>query len=422
VATPSLDDLRRVIRRIETRRPKRPAARPVEEVLGGELVDTGEGTLLVVRREFPLSHRHGRQTLGAALEAPLDLLSAVARAEQPVEDARRLLFLDAETTGLAGGTGTYAFLVGAAWLEDDRLVLTQHFMRDLDEEPALLAALRPLLEGASGLVTFNGATFDLPLLETRFLMTRRRWPTLPHLDLLRPARRVWTSYLSDCRLATLEREVVGVVREDDIAGGLIPTLYFDFLRSRRAAPLGRVLAHNRDDILTLVGLLGWFAKALTSREELSAGELGGLGRLWEPVDVERALECYRAALAAGLSGAPAQAVRLNLARWEKRFARWDAACSLWEEAARDSGFDPRPWEELAKFHEHRRRDFSAARSVVEDALGLAGAAGASVRTVDAFTHRLGRLERRLTVAAGSAAKRDAGSDPSGADPRELRLV
>jgi uncharacterized protein len=395
VAGHSLDDLRRVIRRIETRRPKRSAPQPVEEVLGGELVDTGEGTLLVVRREFPLSHQHGRRTLGAVLEAPLDLLSAVARAERPVEDARRLLFLDAETTGLAGGTGTYAFLVGAAWLEDDRLVLTQHFMRDFDEEPALLAALRPLLERASGLVTFNGATFDLPLLETRFLMTRRRWPTLLHLDLLRPARRMWASYLVDCRLATLEREVVGLAREDDIAGGLIPALYFDFLRSRRAAPLGRVLAHNRDDILTLVALLGWFGKALTSRDDLSAGELGGLGRLWEPVDVERALECYRDALAAGLSGAPAQAVRLHLARWEKRFARWDVACSLWEAAARDAGFDPRPWEELAKFHEHRRRDFVAARAVVDDALGLAEDAGVSPRVREAFAYRRARLDRRL---------------------------
>jgi uncharacterized protein len=395
VATHSLEDLRRVIRRIETRRPKRPAPQPIEEVLGGEVVDTGEGKLLVVRREFPLSHRHGRQTLGAVLEVPLDLLSAVARAERPVEDARRLLFLDAETTGLAGGTGTYAFLVGAAWLEDDRLVLTQHFMRDFDEEAALLAALRPLLERASGLVTFNGATFDLPLLETRFLMTRLRWPILPHLDLLRPARRVWTSYLADCRLATLEREVVGVAREDDIAGGLIPALYFDFLRSRQAAPLSRVLAHNRDDVLTLVALLGWFGKALTSRADLSAGELGGLGRLWEPVDVERALDCYRDALAAGLSGAPAQAVRLHLARWEKRFARWDVACSLWEAAARDAGFDPRPWEELAKFHEHRRRDFVAARAVVEDALGLAEDAGVSPRVRDAFAYRRARLDRRL---------------------------
>jgi uncharacterized protein YprB with RNaseH-like and TPR domain len=401
VAAHSLDDLRRVIRRIETRRPRRVAAQPVEEVLGGELVDTGEGQLVVVRRDFPLSYQHGRLSLGAAFGAPLDLLSAIARVDRPLDDARRLLFLDAETTGLAGGTGTYAFLVGVAWLEDDRLVLTQHFMRDFDEEPALLAALRPLLERASGVVTFNGASFDLPLLETRYLMARGRWPgARPHLDLLRPARRVWTSCFADCRLATLEREVIGVVREDDIPGPLIPALYFDFVRSRRAAPLARVLAHNRDDILALVGLLGWFGSALTAQAELTAAELGGLGRLFEPVDVERSLACYRAALAAGLVGAPAQAVRLRLARWEKRLARWDAACSLWEAAARDAGFDPRPWEELAKFHEHRRRDFVTARAIVEDALGLAEAARAPLRTVGAFTHRLGRLERRLGLAAG----------------------
>ena len=236
MAAHSLDDLRRVIRRIETRRPKRPAPAPIEEVLGGELVDTGAGPLLVVRREFPLSHQHGRQRLGAALEAPLELLSAMTRAEQPLAEARRLLFLDAETTGLAGGTGTYAFLVGAAWLEDDRLVLAQHFMRDFDEEPALLAALEPLLERASGVVTFNGSTFDLPLLETRFIMARGRWPAaLPHLDLLRPARRVWASCFADCRLATLEREVIGLVRDDDIPGGFIPRA---LLRLSALAPGG----------------------------------------------------------------------------------------------------------------------------------------------------------------------------------------
>jgi hypothetical protein len=396
VTTPSLDDLRRVIRRIETRRPPRAAASPIEEVLGGELVDTGEGSLLVVRREFPLAHRHGRQPIGAAFEAPLDLLSALARVETPLGDARRLVFLDAETTGLAGGTGTYAFLVGAAWLEDDRLVVAQHFMRDFDEEPALLAALAPVLARASGLVTFNGTGFDLPLLETRFILARRRWPaTLPHLDLLRPSRRVWTACFADCRLATLEREVIGIVRDNDLPGALIPALYFDFLRSRRAAPLARVLAHNRDDVLALVGLLAWFGSALATPETLTAQELGGLGRLWEPVDVERSVACYRAALEGGLAGALAQVVRLRLARWEKRLARWDAACSLWEVAARHEQFDPRPWEELAKFHEHRRGDFQMARSIVEDALGLAAGAGASSRVREAFAYRRARLDRRL---------------------------
>src|SRR5439155_19417396 len=233
--------------------------------------------------------------LGAALAAPLDLLSAVSRAATTVGDPRSLLFLDAETTGLAGGTGTYAFLVGAAWLEDDRLILAQHFMRDFDEEPALLAALRALLERANAVVTFNGASFDLPLLETRFIMARQSWPAaLSHLDLLRPSRRVWTSCFADCRLATLEREVIGVVRDDDIPGALIPALYFDFLRSRRAAPLARVLAHNRDDILTQVGLLGWFGGALAAHDHLGAEGVAGLGRPCELVVLDHALASFTA--------------------------------------------------------------------------------------------------------------------------------
>ncbi len=394
----SLDDLRRVIRRIETGRPPRAASRPAEEVLGGELHDTGEGQVLVVRREFPLSHHHGRVPLAGAFDTPIDLLSAVARVATPLVDARGLLFLDTETTGLAGGTGTYAFLVGAGWLEDDRFVLAQYFMRDFDDEPALLTALAPLFERASGVVTFNGAGFDLPLLETRFVLARRRWPQdLPHLDLLRPSRRVWTARFADCRLATLEREVLGLEREDDVPGALIPSLYFDFLRSRRAAPLVRVFAHNRDDILSLVGLLAWFGRALAVHDHLDGDELAGLGRLWEPVELERALGCYRAALAAGLAGAAAHRVRLRLARWEKRAARWDAARALWEAASRHGAFDREPWEELAKFHEHRRRDLAAARAIVEGALALAAAAGASTQVVEALAYRLARLQRRLSA-------------------------
>src|SRR2546427_3233268 len=231
-----LEGLRGVIKRIEPRRPRRPAAPTAHEVLGGELVETGAGPLLIVRREYPLTHIHGRQPLASAFAAPLDLLSAVSRAEVPARDPRGLLFLDTETTGLAGGTGTYAFLVGVGRLDGDRVVVAQYFMRDFDEEPALLAALVPLLEQAAGIVTFNGSGFDLPLLDTRFVLARRRWPALlPHLDLLRPARRVFTVRCAACRLTTLEREVIGLEREDDVPGAQIPALYFAFLRSRRGA-------------------------------------------------------------------------------------------------------------------------------------------------------------------------------------------
>jgi tetratricopeptide (TPR) repeat protein len=232
------------------------------------------------------------------------------------------------------------------------------------------------------------------------VLARRRWPAaLRNLDLMRPARRVWTACLDDCRLATLEQAVLGVARDSDVPGGAIPSLYFDWLRARRASPLARVFAHNRDDVLSLAALLGWFAQALGEAPSLSASEWAGLGRLWEPVDVEQALACYRTALERGLAGEHAHVVRLRLAWWEKRAARWEAACALWETARDHADFDPRPWEELAKFHEHRARDLAAARAVVTDALDLARAAGAGPGVLETFTYRLSRLERRLGAAA-----------------------
>ncbi len=251
-----LDELRRIIRRIEGRPAPRVTSAPLECVVGGEVLETGEGPLLVVRREYPLSYRHGRHALGDAFAADTEVLSLLARPEATAGDPANFLFLDTETTGLAGGTGTYAFLVGLGYLEGERFVVVQHFMRDFDEEPALLAALGPRLAQASAIVTFNGAGFDVPLLETRFILGRRRWPDPAHVDLLGASRRVWSVRLADCRLGTVERDVLGLVREHDVSGALIPSLYFDFLRRRQTAPLEPVFIHNRDDVLSLVALLG----------------------------------------------------------------------------------------------------------------------------------------------------------------------
>ena len=396
---PSLDDLRRVIRRIEGARPPRPATESAAKVLGGDVIETEAGAVLAIEHDVFASARYGRIPVGTAGTMAPELLRILAPSLPADVDPRRLLFVDTETTGLAGGTGTYAFLVGAARIDGNRVRLTQFFMRDLDEEAALIAALSPLLEGASGLVTFNGSGFDLPLLETRFILQRRRWPGhLPHVDLMWPSRRVWAAMLDDCRLGTIEQRVLGVERERDVAGAAIPALYFQFLRRRVATPLRDVVAHNRQDVLALVSLLGWFAGVLEGRtESLTPAEHAGVGRLWERTDVERACGCYEAALTAGLEGDAAHTVRLRLARWEKRRARWATARALWEMAAATSLFDPRPWEELAKFHEHRERDLAAAHSTVTRALALAATAGAPARIVEAFSYRLARLERRLTT-------------------------
>lgn len=395
----ALDDLRRVVRRIEGG--PRPRVKPasIEDVVGGEVVETGEGPLLVVRREFPLAHRHGAAALADAFGAATpEMFSLLCRPDELPADAAGLLFLDTETTGLAGGTGTYAFLVGLGYREGDRFVVLQYFMRDLDEEPALLAALAPRLAAASGLVTFNGGGFDLPLLETRFVLARKRWAAPAHVDLLRPARRVWAMRLEDCRLGTVEREVLGLVRDDDVPGSVIPSLYFDFLRRRHATPLAGVFAHNRDDVLSLAAVLGWFTRALREPAHVTRAEdVAGLGRLWERLDRARAAACYERALDEGLAGAAGRWVRMRLARWAKREARWERACALWESLARADPHDVAPWEELAKYHEHRRRDFAAAREAVRSALASARARPTSPGILDQLSHRLRRLERRLAT-------------------------
>ena len=285
------------------------------------------------------------------------------------------------------------------FFDGDEFEVRQYFMRDLDDEPALLAALEPLLREVDGLVTYNGAGFDLPLLETRFVLARRRWPgTIPHLDLLPAARRLWSARLSDCRLVTVELHALGFERAGDLPGALIPSVYFEYLRRKAPGELPRVFEHNRHDVLSLAALTGWVADALDRAPvaELGPDELSGLGRLWELVDPDRGEACYRMALERGLDSPARERLLARLAWGEKRRARWEASHTLWEAAARGGrGFDPRPWEEMAKIHEHRLRDFARAHSVVTEALERARLHRASEIVLSALVYRLDRLTRRL---------------------------
>jgi uncharacterized protein YprB with RNaseH-like and TPR domain len=370
----------------------------VAELVGGREETTSHGRLLVARYEYQLHHSHGQLPLRSALEAPPDVLRLLSR-QSPSESApKRLLYLDTETTGLAGGTGTYAFLVGAGFFEGDRFVLAQYFMRDLDEEPALISAMAALLADFDGVVTYNGRGFDLPLLETRFILSRRPWPQhLSHLDLLPPARRLWSSRLPDCRLGTIEARVLGLERIDDVPGALIPSLYFHYLRSRRAEALQSVFEHNRLDVLSLVTLTGWVARALADPEglDLAPEEYVGLGRLWEGADEARGARCYQAALSRGIGSPLRERLLLWLGRRAKREGLWPEALALWEAAiAEGSGFDPRPWEEIAKYYEHWRRDLAAAHRVAAQVHALAEREDAPEAVRAALAHRLSRLARR----------------------------
>ena len=215
------------------------------------------GTCFVAESELALDHHHGDEALGRFFELTDRGLGCLARLVEPLAiDRESILFLDTETTGLSGGTGTYVFMVGLAYFRGDRLLVRQYFMRDHAEEPAMLAALSQVFARHEAVVTFNGKSFDVPLLLTRYTANRQR-PSVPteiHLDLLHPSRRFWREQLESCTLGTLERAVLGHSRRYDVPSWMIPDLYFRYLRGDDPREMVAVFEHNLHDVLSLVAL------------------------------------------------------------------------------------------------------------------------------------------------------------------------
>src|SRR3974390_3490738 len=247
---------------------------PVSRLLGGGIARNHYGEHLAIRNWFSTPELVGPAAVALDLLAQSRDIALTRRTRAALEDPQKWLFLDTETTGLAGGTGTYAFLVGLAWWAAGGLQVEQLFLRDFSEEHSLLYELAARLAERPVLVTFNGKSFDWPLLENRFTMTRAiRIPQLAaHLDLLHPARALWRLRLGSVRLIELERHVLdatrlGWHREDDIASALIPQFYFEYLRGASPQPLAGVVKHNQMDLRGLAALFGKINSLLASRDE-----------------------------------------------------------------------------------------------------------------------------------------------------------
>ena len=358
--------------------PRSAAIRPVASELPGVEFQTEAGPCLVVETRYPLDHSHGGLELGACLALPP--LGLVCLAKDPAlgqVDLRQVVFLDTETTGLAGGTGTTAFLVGIASFRSDpivgeQLVVRQLFMRDFGEERAMLLALVDELTPFRYVVTFNGKSFDLPLLETRYTLarlSRRRWQPERHFDLLHPARRLWRELLGGCSLAILEEAVLGHRREADVPSWAIPGLYAAYLRLGESGPLQRVFSHNRHDLLSLAALATRLAHRLAAplTSGLGPEELLAIGRLYNELGLGAdAIGCLELALAQAEPPLRTR-IALLLARLYRRRGRYDEAQALWGSLARGAAALT-GLVELAKHHEHRGRDPRAALEYVEQAL------------------------------------------------------
>ncbi len=329
-------------------------------------------------------------------------------------------FIDTETTGLSLGTGVYTFLVGIGVFESPQsgaagaFVVYQFFMRHPGEERAQLHLVEQVLDRCTGLVSFNGRSFDLPLLTNRFVLAGMPppAPAAPHLDLLAPARRLWRAHLGSCRLTSLERGVLKFDRPlDDVPGYLIPGIYQQFYRTGTVTDLlVRVFDHNLHDILSMPLLAARMAR-LFQEDRFSAEQLEGLhpleqlslGRCYEALGWhEASIAAYRAALSGPLSFSERSQALRELSFLYKRVGRRDLAAALWEEwVSTDDAHELTPYVELAKYHEWHTGDLRAAHGWAAWALHIAEAdlTGQSRDVVLAeLRHRLARLERKLAGA------------------------
>jgi len=374
----------------------------LEKLLPGlELVEANDSACYVLDKVYPLAYQHGQDRLADLL------MCGVGDTAVYLQDDRLnnlnfcdFLFLDTETTGLAGA-GTLAFMVGVAFFEKEALVVRQYFLRDFGDEPAMLHLLDELLAERAGLVTFNGRSFDLPLLDARYLMNRMpgRMLNVPHIDLLQPSRRLWRARLGSCALGSLEQSLLGLQRtHEDVPGFLIPGLYHDYLRSGDGRELLRVFYHNEIDMLSMVTLATRVTRLLAQPDPgdhpidryslgkwqaaLGLAELSELNLQWA-AQGDLPLDLYHQAL-------------FELGRLLKRNGRHAEAVPLWQQIAATTFDDVTAHIELAKFYEWHEPDLAAAIRWTEQAMNLSQSwsQGQAALVRDELEHRLSRLQRK----------------------------
>ncbi len=392
--------------KLEKRQTTLPAERapcPIEHCVEGEVAKNVFGDFFHARQVLPFGRPYGKARVGDVALADLGPLNLFLPG-QALPPSSSLLYLDTETTGLAGGTGTCAFLIGIGRAEGSGFRVQQFFLRELTEEKAALSALTEALAPCDGLVTFNGKTFDLPLLETRYRLARMRSPfgRLVHLDLLHPARRMWKLRLESCELKRLEREVLALHRQGDVDGADIPRLYFDYLRSGHAGGLAPVFLHNALDIVTLAALAAALAETVRQGAEngpADGRDLFSLSRIFGRAgERDRALAACRKALDAGLPPSLEPRALAHLAAQYKRQGDFATAVELWREIVRRRTPDSiEACEQLAIHYEHRQRDFRTAAEFAQAALDRLRDRSNPYSRVERFSHRLERLRRKARV-------------------------
>jgi uncharacterized protein len=373
------------------------SAMPLEHAVAGEEARMSHGTFFVSRSTLNADDAHGHCRIcdfaHPSMEAAAFLVGHQALKDMSISDG---LFLDTETTGLAGGTGTFPFLIGLGWFEAGSFITCQLFARDFSEEGAMLQYLSELASGKQFLVTFNGRAYDLNLLTTRFILNRSQntLTTMPHIDLLHPSRRIFAHRLENARLSTIETHVLGVRRTGDVPGFEIPQRYFDWLQHRDGMLMEDVFKHNRLDIVSMASLLKCLADLVEDSQEMERGHHGDLlklaGLIYERGDIDRAGGMLESLIMSD-NQSVGMGARRSLSMIYKKTNRWEDAAKLWQDLVTADPHDVFAVEELAKYYEHHTHEYGKAIEIVHTILNESNCLNNAER--DSLDHRLQRLLR-----------------------------
>jgi uncharacterized protein YprB with RNaseH-like and TPR domain len=368
----------------------------------------------VFENSYVLGASYGQIPISMGLQVPADILGFLSReAAFDGLDLSSAVFLDLETTGLAGGTGTVPFLVGLAYYRDERFKVTQFFLDEMAEEGRLIAEVSQFIRDMEfrSLVTYNGKAFDLPLIETRFALHRTPCPLrgLPHLDFLFSARSLWKHKYDSCRLFNLAQAVVQAERSEDIPGAEIPLRYFQYIRNGDFSLIDPILYHNQEDLLSLLGVVVAGAvlvernREAASKGEADAMDLFGVAKLFERAgDAATSAALLEQALAGGrgLTAEVSHVARKKLSHHFKKNKDWDKALPFWQEMA--AGEDVECFRELSMYFEHTAKDYAEAVRVATE--GLALSMGKSPEAVKDFEKRISRIKGKMAKGPGGAPK------------------
>ncbi len=340
--------------------------------LGLVKAENQHGPFFLREKTFPLDFSHGGCTLNDYFRiSHKDIEYINNRKIESVIDPKHFLFFDSETTGLAGGSGTYAFLCGFGYFDNDSFVVKQFFMREHQHEYAYLYEIQKLLKQFNGITSFNGKSYDIPLLKTRFILNRIDLPIdeIEHIDLLHTARRLWKKTIGPCSLGNIEKSILGFSRQNDVEGANVPKLFFNYLKNGDEESIKPVFKHNVIDILSMVAIIVASSNAFqsfipTRHTNITTADSIALARAFSTFNNIDGMQ----KLLNGPLEHKSPELLMEISLYLKRYKKLDQAVILWEHLVTRSDYNEFAYTELAKYWEHTSNNYSKALDIVDRAI------------------------------------------------------